>query len=229
MDARRGDFPWDYVRSITGGPRTKRAPDFLGLLEVGDGSLLCSCVGGSLTVLRTDNSRYTSAGQGIRKRYHHPLQKHGPAGLQCRLVSGVRSLRVHHPSLSAETLRCQVKQEHNYHSTQEAAACQFCMKSTTQSSATTGSCAHIQGQGGQRMGLALLPARVITRREAQGSSALSQHTTNWSVLGNVAHKTPGDGDQRMALCSAPVLARCHSDEQSKQQWCTLGVSQATVL
>lgn len=40
------------------------------------------------------------------------------------------------------------------------------------------------------MGPALPPARVITRREAQGSSALSQHTANWSVLGNMAHKTP---------------------------------------
>lgn len=191
--------------------------------------MLCSCVGGCLTVLRTDNSRYTSAVWGVRKRCHHPLQKHGPAGLQRRLASGVRSLRVHHPSLSAETLCCQVKWEHHYHSTQEAAACQFCMRSAVQFSAITGSCAHIQGQGGRRTGPALPPARVITRREAQGSSALSQHTTNWSVLGNMAHKTPGDGDQRMALCSAPVLAQCHSDEWSKQQWCTLGTSQAAVL
>lgn len=68
MDVHRGDFPRAYVSSITGGPCTKRARDFWGLLEVGDGSLLCSCVGGCLTVLRIDNSRYTSAVRGVRKR-----------------------------------------------------------------------------------------------------------------------------------------------------------------
>lgn len=78
MDACRSDLLWACVSSITGDPALKEPCDHLGLLGVGAGSL-CSCVGGSFNAVRTGNSRYISAMQGIRERYQHPLQIHGPA------------------------------------------------------------------------------------------------------------------------------------------------------
>lgn len=82
MDACRSDLLCAYVSSITGDPTLKEPRDRLRLLQVGAGRLLCSCVGGSLNPVTTDNSRYISAMQGIRKRYQHPLQMNVPAGIQ---------------------------------------------------------------------------------------------------------------------------------------------------